>query len=963
MPARLLTLALALVGASATAADPFKDTVAPFLKAYCVDCHNAKKAGGDLDLTKYLAAAKPFEDFRQWEQVVGFVKKEEMPPAKAKQPTAEERTKALAAMEKLLFAEAAKLAGDPGVVPPRRLTNAEYDNTIRDITGAEIRPAASFPIDPASGEGFNNTGEALTLSPSLFKKYYAAAEFVGDHALLTTAGLRFAPHPTVTFADRQKYYERAILAFYEKHAVDQAQTLAVLWTFKHRPAPRAGTTVESWARERGVSPKYARLLWDALEGKDDDKTFLAWLRERWNKFPAPKTPLDPNPADVRDAAKTLAADAAKLGKELNPKETEAIVANAGNGPIDHLARRRKTAAERGTFSAANLAKLSVAIPNLPAAGEKLDPAVHASGEAFCRLFPNRFYYVDGTRGLSAGFHLIEGFFRDDQPLCKWVLTDAENKELDALWDELYFVTGIWEKMLRGFVFFERSERNFLKHADFDPFREEDPFLTTEEVLAKFQATYLKRSNVKLAGDALAQHPISIFFTDIRQGLLRRAERLRKLEPQYLKDLQAFAEKAYRRPLTDAERAKLTKFFTDVAADKDHGLEAAVRNSIIRVLVSPHFAMRFDPAPVGDSVAPLPDLALASRLSYFVWAGPPDDELLAVAKAGKLRDEKVLREQVKRMLKDPKVSRFAQEFFGQWFGYRDFLAQEQVNRQTFPAFDDALKQAMFEEPTRLATHLIQSDKPITDLLNSDATFVNKKLAQHYGLNFTRKAADDWEQVSGLHAKGRGGVLGMAVFLTKNSQPQRTSPVKRGFWVVHKVLGEHIPPPPPDVAVLPAKESETGGKTVRQLLKLHVADTKCASCHARFDPVGLAMEGFDPIGRSRTKDLAGRPIDNAVSLPTGAEVKGVPAFGDYLLKARKADFEKTLCQKFLGYALGRSLQLSDQPLLERMRADLAAKDDKLSTLFELVALSPQFRTQRCKDFNPDKFKPQPLPGDRK
>jgi len=230
-------------------------------------------------------------------------------------------------------------------------------------------------------------------------------------------------------------------------------------------------------------------------------------------------------------------------------------------------------------------------------------------------------------------------------------------------------------------------------------------------------------------------------------------------------------------------------------------------------------------------------------------------------------------------------------------------------------------------------------------------VNKKLAAHYGLPFTG-GAEDWQYVTGLREKGRGGVLGMAVFLTKNSQPQRTSPVKRGFWVVHKLLGEHIPPPPPDVAVLPAKETD-GKQTVRELLRSHVADAKCAGCHQRFDPVGLAMEGFDPIGRARARDLAGRPVDNVVPLPDGTAARGVPAFGAYLATRRKAEFTRTLCQKFLGYALGRSLQLSDQPLLDKMQSELEKGGDSLSVLFDLVATSPQFRTQRCKDFTPAKF----------
>jgi hypothetical protein len=312
-----------------------------------------------------------------------------------------------------------------------------------------------------------------------------------------------------------------------------------------------------------------------------------------------------------------------------------------------------------------------------------------------------------------------------------------------------------------------------------------------------------------------------------------------------------------------------------------------------------------------------------------------------------------------MLRDPKVSRFALEFFGQWFGHREFLSHEAVNRQAFPAFDDALRQAMFEEPTRLVTHLIQTDRPVTELLDGDATFVNKKLAQHYGLPFDGRA-DEWKHVTGLRAKGRGGVLGMGVFLTKNSQPQRTSPVKRGFWVVHKVLGEHIPPPPPDVAVLPAKETDTNGKTIRELLKLHVADVKCAGCHQRFDPVGLAMEGFDPIGRVRAKDSGGRPVDNVATLPDGTAARGVPEFGSYLAARRKAEFAQTLCRKFLGYALGRSVTLSDQPLLDRMAADLDRNGFKLSALFDLVATSPQFRTQRCQDFSPARFQAVVPPG---
>lgn len=1087
----IVLLFMSLGVAPAQEENPVREQLVPFLKTYCYDCHGSEKPSADLNLLKYDSPQLLATDFRVWEHVAKFVKSGEMPPEDADQPKAEERAAFLKSLQGIMHAEAAKTAGDPGVVLPRRLSNAEYNYTIRDLTGVEIRPADAFPIDPASGEGFSNTGEALLMSPGLFKKYYAAAQQVADHIDFTPTGWSFAPYSVATYADQKKLHEQRLLDFYAAHTVKYDEYLTALWSFQQRPGEWRSTTIENWATARQLSPKYLRSLHDLLTGKPAEaKYYVRLLRERWLTITTPE--------QIRAFAKDLES----LSKQLCPPETQAIVGNAGNGPIQHIERRNKTAAARDTFNAALLSdsrrlrieyrdvqkketirvvldvapfgaadKKAIVIlsnlnfssanqdqyrPNddkrnvsfaeivkeqLPADFEKLGFGKHPQGKEIdddalvltagstieleiktddlpegnnislfadaqldrehsatgavrvqllerkpdpatndlsfplvnpdspiakelsescvqvCQVFPNRFFYVDGTRGLSAGFHLIEGFFRDDRPLCKHVLSDAENRELDRLWAELNFGTQIAAKMLRGFVFFERSERNFMKHRDFDSFKEEDPELVKIETVQRLEDTYFSRSNIKnLTPEELALHPIHTFFADIRAGLQLRQTQVQAAKPTYLQQIEKFAAAAFRRPLTENELAQTRAFFEKLSAQPEHGVEQAVRASLIRILVSPHFCYRIDPAPPGESVEPLSDLALASRLSYFLWSSQPDEELLAVASAGKLHEEKVLIEQTRRMLKSQKVSGFALEFFGPWLRYRDFIEQESISREVFPQFDDALKQAMFEEPTRVTTRLIQQDRPLTELLSGDSTLVNKRLAQHYNVPFTGKDGE-WIEVTGLHKEGRSGLLGMAVFLTKNSQPQRTSPVKRGFWVVHHLLGEHIPPPPPDVVALPAKETDTNGKTIRQLLMLHVEDAKCSRCHVRFDGVGLAMEGFDAIGRSRKKDLAGREIDNLVKLPSGKEARGVPEFAEYLATERVDEFTETLNRKLLGYALGRSLQLSDVPLLEKMQENLRKNDYRFGTLFETVVTSPQFRKQRCRDFTTAAYRPQP------
>jgi hypothetical protein len=299
-----------------------------------------------------------------------------------------------------------------------------------------------------------------------------------------------------------------------------------------------------------------------------------------------------------------------------------------------------------------------------------------------------------------------------------------------------------------------------------------------------------------------------------------------------------------------------------------------------------------------------------------------------------------------MLRDDRVRGLATEFGGNWLDVRRFEEHNSVDRERFKTFDDNLRRAMFEEPIRFLVDVFQNDRPALDLLDADRTFVNPALALHYGMPVPPGSPDAWTQVDGARRFGRGGLLPMAVFLTKNAPGLRTSPVKRGYWVVRRLLGENIPPPPAQVPELPSDEAKLGDLTLRQALARHRADQACAGCHDRFDTIGLAFEGYGPVGESRTLDLGGRPVDTRATFPGagGVEGTGVDGLRDYLDRNRRGEFVDNVCRKLLAYALGRSLLPSDDDTIDTMRARLAADDHRFGRMVEAVVTSPQFLNKR-------------------
>jgi hypothetical protein len=402
----------------------------------------------------------------------------------------------------------------------------------------------------------------------------------------------------------------------------------------------------------------------------------------------------------------------------------------------------------------------------------------------------------------------------------------------------------------------------------------------------------------------------------------------------------FAERAFRRPMTAAEVERLLTIF-DRALQRGDSFEMALKLPLKAVLISPHFLFLVEPEPEKDGVHELPDFPLASRLSYFLWASMPDQELIVLATAGKLRDENVLREQVRRMLRDPRSHGLAESFVSQWLGLGVLGETVRPDPQRFPEFDEALADAMRQEPIWFFDNLLREGRSLLELLDADYIFVNERLAQHYGIEGVRGTA--MRRVP-LVDKNRGGVLGMAGVLTVTSFPLRTSPVLRGKWVLEDLLGARVPPPPPNAGVLPKDDRNDKGLSFRKQLELHRSRSECASCHQRMDPLGFGLENFDAIGRFRTEQ-AGQPVDAAGELPSGEKFNGPRELRAVLLK-QKTEFLRNLARKLFGYALGRQLYRFDQCVIDESLKTLEAEGYKAPVLIERIALSYPFRHRYVK-----------------
>jgi hypothetical protein len=505
---------------------------------------------------------------------------------------------------------------------------------------------------------------------------------------------------------------------------------------------------------------------------------------------------------------------------------------------------------------------------------------------------------------------LKMYHREDEPLIRLFLDEAQHRVIDHLWEQHRFITQqpvAENRYLPLFIGFVSQDQ-------------------TKEMLAYYEA---QREPFRKRAEAFESEVETAARTQLN-GLID------------------FASRAYRRPLLQKEKADMAALYQTLRS-KGANTEDAFRGVLARVLVAPSFLFRIERAPAGKEAGPVNDYELATRLSYFLWSSVPDAELRELASAGRLHEPAILAAQTQRMLKDERVRAMAIEFGTQWIHVRGFDTFKEKSETRFPEFDDALRGAMYEESIRFFQDLFQSDEPIDRLLNADYTYLNDRLAKHYGVPGV--TGGNWRKVEGVQKFGRGGILALASVQTKQAGAARTSPVLRGNWVVETLLGEKLPRPPPDVPRLPEEEGADSKLTMRQLVEKHTSIESCAVCHQRIDPFGFSFERYDSIGRLREKETTGLPIDCRAKLKDGTQFEGIDGLRNYLLSAKRDTIDRLFCRRLLGYALGRAVTLSDQKLLEEMMASLNKDQGHVSGLVQAIVQSPQFRQIRGANYTQD------------
>jgi hypothetical protein len=893
--------ALGTLGAADTAA-PLTDSqrvyetkVKPFLQAHCVKCHNDKdtRAGFRIDtLGTDFQAGKTAD---HWKEIYDNIGVGKMPPKKEPRPDAREASLVTDWIIQELRAAEKRAKSSSGRIPMRRLNRTEYANTLRDLFYLDDRFARVLEEDlPMDGvvDGFDRGGAALFIDESQLTRYLETAERVVNEVL-------FAPEPKKIhekcLARQIRWYNR-----YEGKSIDLG--------LSHNSDPKG--TAESIKIDFG--PNYASLKNGGLEyiaSVPTNPPFVGLIGLRqavW--YPGPKDPIRPGQFQDGWYRVKIRAGAFRGTGARAVDDVKVWFRYALDTPYE--------------------AKASVVIDT------PLDQPKDYEMMVFLRTGPpdlDRTYRI-GWIGAT------------DVVINNPILDRLDTKEYHENFYRLYFAVqkkrpqaeiDDAKKKLEDFYAYYRKTR-----------REEVKVLHVINPKIDLQTVpRLWIESLEIEGPVLTWPPKG-------RTELFLAEAERPIDKAYIREIfTRFLPRAYRRPVAPKEIDEIVAWVLKAQeANRLSGREA-VAKGVRAVLCSPRFLYIQEPAGKVQKVRPLNDHELAVRLSYFLWSTMPDTELSKLAADNKLHEPKTLETQVQRMLKDPKGSALVQNFAGQWLKVRDFSSVN-TDRQQYRAYDDELRDSSYREPYEFFKEVLEKDLSILNFVDSNFLVIDERLAKHYGIPGIKGSAFRKVAIGPEHH--RGGVLGMAGVLTYLTDGLRTLPVRRAAYVLDTFWNAPPPPPPPNAGNLPPIKGKN--LTVRQRLDQHRGSDICASCHARIDPFGVALENYDAIGAWRERenawpfrgDAQSPSLDISGVLPNGRQFKTLAEYKHALL-AEKDRFVRSFVEKMLGYALGRSIGVTDQEtvaaIIKTLEKEQGNDYDKyrLQSLVQAIVASEVFQTK--------------------
>jgi hypothetical protein len=873
----------------------YQTKILPMLQQFCFDCHADGVTKGDFAFDEAPDRASQFADLRFWDHVRQQLSTHVMPPENKDQPALDQRDAIISWIDDHIF-WVDPAVPEPGSLTRRRLNRIEYQNTVRDLLYSSSRPADKFPQDD-SGYGFDNIGDVLSISPMLMEKYLRAASELAQEALFLAQ-----PSPTVQTWEGQRFQDEkgTTHTHGSTRLFGSNATSAIRFTPPHAgrfqlkllvSAQQAGdepAKVQVWANQTDLgvfdvtsvftfdAPDWQTLVIDTDLPRTESTIRVAFLNDFY----------DPNHPDPQRRDRNMTLHSLALSH-----------------PPGVLTLPQPSRFLRWLVQGQDL---QLGHPEFDITGEDLrfDKSFASPDAGALHLF------TQGTA--SYPVHLIQsGRYR------LRITAGAQQ----AGTDPAQFAAHLGETALSVFSVTAKDQQAqaFTHEFEAQPSQTELRFTFLNDFYDK--ATKQDRN--------LWLHQVSL------EGPLEKAPSLNQYVPVLALRM---ASRLFRRPLTSIESARWTKLAEQTQQEGESAL-GTLRLLLEGMLVSPAFLYHPTPAPGGEPLAGtelIDEFTLASRLAYFLWSAPPDERLLQLAGKQQLRAQ--LQTELKRMLSDWRNRALAENFAGQWLQLRD-LAHVGPDYKQFKDFYSVQGDLKRETETYF-DHLIKENRPITELLQSDYTFLNQQLAKFYGIQGV--TGDQLQKVS-LAGTPRGGILTHASLLTITSNPTRTSPVKRGKFLLETILGTPPPPAPEGVPLLREDEVHRSQLTLREQLAAHRENPSCAGCHAFLDPMGFAFEHYDAVGRYRQQEK-GQPIDASGKLVRGQTFKDLAELRNVLSTELADTFTRNLATNLLTYALGRGTTYLDRPALDAITERTQADGWRMQTLILAICESVPFQRYR-------------------